>query len=141
MPAGTDNQERAGQGLWTTRLGAMSIPVDLDAIPEQLARFATAYLLTTSGTGVKAVTCAPVAEGALRRVAGPGRGSLANAGTQPQVTLLWPPTEATEPAGFTLLVDGTAARDGDDLVVTPTGAVLHRPAGSGHGPAVPGGCG
>ena len=43
--------------------------------------------------------------------------------------------------GLLLLVDGTAARDGEDLVVTPTGAVLHRPVGSDHGPAVPGGCG
>lgn len=119
----------------------MSIPVELDAIPEQLARFATAYLLTTSGTQVKAVAAAPVVEGELLRVPGPGRGSLANAEAQPAVTLLWPPTDETEPAGFTLLVDGAAARDGDDLVVTPTGAVLHRPAGSGHGPAVPGGCG
>lgn len=121
--------------------GSMSIPVDLASLPEQLERFATAYLLTTSGTRVKAVTCAPAVQGSGLRVAGPGRGSLANAEAQPQVTLLWPPTSVTEPAGFTLLVDGTAVRDGDDLVVTPTGAVLHRPAGSDHGPAVPGGCG
>ena len=120
---------------------AMSIPVDLAALPEQLARFATAYLLTTSGSQVKAVAAAPSLESGLLRVPAPGRGSLANAEAQPAVTLLWPPTEATEPAGFTLLVDGTAAREGDDLVVTPTWAVLHRPAGSDHGPAVPGGCG
>ena len=119
----------------------MSIPVDLEALPQQLARFATAYLLTTSGTAVKAVAAAPVVQDGLLRVPGPGRGSLANAEARPAVTLLWPPTGATEPTGFTLLVDGTAARDGDDLVVTPTWAVLHRPAGSDHGPAVPGGCG
>lgn len=119
----------------------MSIPVDLEALPDQLARFASAYLLTTSGTRVKAVAVAPVPEDGVLRVVGPGRGSLANADAQPSVTLLWPPTERTEPADFTLLVDGTAARDGDDLLVTPTWAVLHRPAGSDHGPAVPGGCG
>ena len=41
----------------------------------------------------------------------------------------------------TLLVDGTAAVDGDDLLLSPTWAVLHKPAGSDHGPAVAGGCG
>ena len=119
----------------------MSIPVDLDALPAQVERFATAYLLTTSGEKVKAVAAAPVLEGGGLRVRGPGRGSLANAAAHPDATLLWPPTERTEPAGFTLLVDGTAAVDGEDLLVTPTWAVLHRPAGSDHGPSVAGGCG
>lgn len=118
----------------------MSIPVDLATIPEQLERFATAYLLTTSGEKVKAVAAAPVLEEGRLRVSGPGRGSLANAAAHPDVTLMWPPTGHTEPAGFTLLVDGTAAIDGEDVLVTPSWAVLHRPVGSDHGPAVPGGC-
>lgn len=118
----------------------MSIPVDLATIPEQLERFATAYLLTTSGEKVKAVAAAPVLEGGRLRVSGPGRGSLANAAAHADVTLMWPPTGRTEPAGFTLLVDGTAAIDGEDVLVTPSWAVLHRPVGSDHGPAVPGGC-
>lgn len=119
----------------------MSIPVDLATIPDQLERFGTAYLLTTSGEKVKAVAAAPVLEDGRLRVAGPGRGSLANAAAHPDVTLMWPPTGRTEPAGFTLLVDGTATVDGEDVLLTPTSAVLHRPAGSDHGPAVPGGCG
>jgi hypothetical protein len=28
---------------------------------------------------------------------------------------------------MTLLVDGTGAADGDDVRITPTGAVLHKP--------------
>ena len=118
----------------------MSIPVDLATIVDQLERFDAAYLLTTSGERVKAVTVAPVLEAGVLRVAGPGRGSLGNAGAHPDVTLMWPPTDRTEPEGFTLLVDGTAAVEGEDLRVTPTWAVLHKPAGSDHGPAVPGGC-
>lgn len=120
---------------------AMSIPVDLGSIPDQLERFAAAYLLTTSGERVKAVAVPVSPEGGALRVTTPGRGSLANAAAHPDATLMWPPTDATEPAGFTLLVDGSAVVDGDDLLLTPTWAVLHKPAGSDHGPAVPGGCG
>ncbi len=120
---------------------AMSIPVDLHSIPDQLRRFAAAYLLTTSGERVKAVAVGVAPEGEALRITTPGRGSLANAAAHPGATLMWPPTQATEPAGFTLLVDGTAAVDGDDLLLSPTWAVLHKPAGSDHGPAVAGGCG
>jgi hypothetical protein len=52
------------------------------------------------------------------------------------VSLLWPPAE---PGGYSLIVDGTAAagvREGR-LAVTPTRAVLHRPA-SAPGDARPG---
>lgn len=120
---------------------SMSIPVGLDELEAQLQRFGAAYLLTTSGERVKAVAVHVVPEGGRLRAGAPGRGSLANAATHPDVTLLLPPTDGTEPEGFTLLVDGTGAVDGDDLLVTPTWAVLHKPAGSDHGPAVPGGCG
>ena len=141
MVGATDNYGPAGARAVDDYAAAMSIPVELDSIAAQLQRFATAYLLTTSGEKVKAVAAAPVLEDGRLRVGGPGRGSLANAAAHPDVTLMWPPTERTEPAGFTLLVDGTAEADGEDLLVTPTWAVLHRPAGSDHGPAVPGGCG
>jgi len=62
-------------------------------------------------------------DGALR-VDTPGRGSIANVGVNQVVTLLFLPL--TNP-GMSLLVDGTAVADGDDIVITPTGAVLHRP--------------
>lgn len=137
----TDSPRTAGQRAVENYPATMSIPVDPAQLPAQLERFATAYLLTTSGTAVKAVAAAPVLQDGRLRVPAPGRGSLANVEAQPTVTLLWPPTGRTEPAGFTLLVDGEATPDGDDLLVTPTWAVLHRPAGSDHGPAVPGGCG
>lgn len=119
----------------------MSIPVDLATIADQLAPFGSAYLLTTSGERVKAVAVVVRPEGGTLHVAAPGRGSLANAEARPDVTLMWPPTDRTEPEGFTLLVDGTATAEGEDLRVVPTWAVLHKPAGSDHGPAVPGGCG
>ncbi len=58
-------------------------------------------------------------------VSGPGRGSVANVGANALVTVLFPPLAQR---GYTLLVDGEASVDGEDVLVTPSGAVLHRPA-------------
>jgi len=103
----------------------MSVLVDLADLPERLQEFDRGYLLTSKDGLVKAVSAwaVPAEDGTLR-VATPGRGSVANVAANPVVTLLFPPL--TSP-GMSLLVDGTAAADGDDVVVTPTGAVLHRP--------------
>ncbi len=68
-----------------------------------------------------------LADGVLR-VSAPGRGSVANVGGRDGgavVTLLYPPLASP---GLTLLVDGTAVVEGDDVVVTPTSAILHKPA-------------
>lgn len=103
----------------------MSIPVAVDRLAETLADFDAGYLLTTGDERVKAVSALPVLADGVLRVARPGRGSVANVTANPTVTLLFPPR--TAPA-MSLLVDGTAVVDGDDVVVTPTGAVLHKPA-------------
>ena len=52
------------------------------------------------------------ADGVLR-VTGPGRGTLANVDGNAAVTLLFPPLEQH---GYALLVDGTGAIDGEDVV-------------------------
>lgn len=103
----------------------MSIPVDVADLAQTLEGFGAGYLLTASETGtVKAVNAAPTLEDGVLVVRTPGRGSLANAAAHPSVTLLFPPLEAP---GYTLIVDGLAEALVDDLRVTPTGAVLHRP--------------
>jgi len=126
----------------------MSIPVDVAELGDALARHGSGHLLTTAlegpGAGrVKAVTVDPVLADGVLRVTGPGRGTLANVGGNAAVTLLFPPLEQH---GYALLVDGTGAVDGEDVVVTPTAAVLHRPRhhaeAAGHAPDAPhDGCG
>ncbi len=120
----------------------MSIPVDVADLNTALADFGAGYLLTAAPGGrVKAVTVEPRIVGGQMVVTGPGRGSVANVGANALVTVLFPPLTQR---GYTLLVDGEAHVDGEsgeDVVVTPAGAVLHRPAAHGDGPGPPDGCG
>lgn len=101
----------------------MSVLVDLADLPKTLADFDRGYLLTSKDGLVKAVSVRAVPDGGGLRVATPGRGSIANVGANPNVTLVFPPL--TNP-GMSLLVDGVGAIDGEDVLVTPTGAVLHK---------------
>lgn len=117
----------------------MSIPVDPTDLRTALADFGSGYLLTTSSPRVKVVTVDPVVDDAGRlRVAGPGRGTLANLAANAEVTLVFPPAERH---GHSLLVDGTGVVDGEDVVVTASAAVLHRPAAHADGPLPGDGCG
>jgi len=116
----------------------MSIAVDPADLAKALDGFAAGYLLTTKGGNVKVVTVEPTVADGVVLVESPGRGTLANLADNPAVTLVLPPLESK---GFTLLVDGTAEVSGDDVRVTPTGAVLHRPASHADGPPAPDGCG
>lgn len=117
----------------------MSIPVDPADLRTALAGFASGYLLTTASPRVKVVTVDPVVDDAGRlRIAGPGRGTLTNLAANAEVTVVFPPTERH---GHTLLVDGTGTVEGEDVVVTATAAVLHRPAAHADGPLPDDGCG
>lgn len=103
----------------------MSIPVDVNDLARTLTDFATGYLLSTTEGQVKVVSIAPELVDGVLLVRGPGRGSCANAAANPVVTALFPPLVAP---GFSLLIDGTASVDGEDLQITPTSAVLHQAA-------------
>ncbi|KQW48907.1 pyridoxamine 5'-phosphate oxidase [Nocardioides sp. Root1257] len=102
----------------------MSVLVDVADIPARLAEFDRGYLLTSKDGLVKAVSIRAVPEDGGLRISTPGRGSVANVGANPNVTLVFPPL--VDP-GMSLLVDGIGAVDGEDVLVAPTGAVLHKP--------------
>jgi len=104
----------------------MSIPVDLADLATTLADFDRGYLLTTTDGIVKAVSVRAVPAGGPLVVATPGAGSLRNVAANASVTLLFPPSDS---GGLTLLVDGTAVVEGDDVRVTPAHAILHRAVG------------
>lgn len=112
----------------------MSIPVELDKVADEVTARGAGYLLTSREDGrphSTQVTFA-IADGTLRAPA--GRTTAANVARVGLVSLLWPPTEE---GGYSLIIDGDATVDGDDgdryAVITPTHAVLHRPAPSGTG--------
>ena len=111
---------------------AMSIPVEVEALPETIARYGPAtFLLTTSDDGRPHATHVVVEVDGPRLRCPLGRRTARNGAAQPLVSFLWPPNE---PGGYSLIVDGEiavepAVCDGDAHgVVTATKAVLHRPA-------------
>lgn len=105
----------------------MSVKVDLDQLAGALTDFTFAYLVTV-GDDYRAHTVAVVpalVDGTLDigTVGGSTRRNLAK---HDGVTLVWPPRD---PGGYSLIVDGLAQPDDDDrLRITPSRAVLHRPA-------------
>lgn len=111
----------------------MSIRVETGSIAETMAGFAFAYLLTTGAAPRPHVVAVGVAalDGALR-VSEVGRSSRRHIEGNDAVTLLWPPPD---PGGYSLIVDGTARVRGDEVVVVPERAVLHRPAPDAPEPA------
>lgn len=107
----------------------MSITVELPELADAVAKYGFAYLLTTGDNGrAHAVAVQPRLADGRFTIDQPGRSSRRNAGTRPGVTLLWPPKNIDE---HSLIVDGDARlADDDALSLTPTRAVLHRPAPS-----------
>ena len=109
----------------------MSVAVELDRLRDEIARFgASPFLLTVDDDGrPHATVVAGTLEGDRFR-AGVGRRSASFADARPSVSLLWPPVE---PGGFSLIVDGTAAVEGEEVVVTAARAILHRRRADGPG--------
>lgn len=117
----------------------MSIPVELGELASAMSAFDYAFFLTVSdGARPHAVAVSPVwtADSASLTFEG-GRRTCANAAARPDVSLVFPPRE---PGGYSLIVDGSASVDAGAITVSPTTAVLHRPAPADHTPE-PGACG
>jgi hypothetical protein len=103
----------------------MSIAVPLDELEQKLADYPWGYLVTVRDDGRPQSLAVPtqMVDGVL--VASVGQRAALNATTRPNVTMLFPGTTGRD---FSLIVDGDALVDGDRIEVTPTWAVLHRPA-------------
>ena len=108
----------------------MSVPVPVERLRAAIAeRGSSAYVLTVSDDGRPHAVHASVTWVGDGLAVDVGRRSAANATARPSVSLLFP---VRADGDYSLIVDGTAAvassDDGHRLFVTPTKAVLHRPA-------------
>lgn len=103
----------------------MSIAVPLDELAHRLAAYPWGYLVTVRDDGRAQSLAVPTRYVNDALVATVGRGTAANATARPNVTLLFPGPTGGD---FSLIVDGDAKVDGDQLVIAPSWAVLHRPA-------------
>jgi hypothetical protein len=101
----------------------VSIAVGPEELRDRVAAYGpAAFLVTVNEAGRPHVVSVRVALEGDALLAGAGRTTAANVAGRPDVTLLWSPA----PDGYSLIVDGPAALRGDEVVVTPVRAVLHR---------------
>jgi hypothetical protein len=104
----------------------MSIPVALDGLRAAVAeRPPAAYLLTVSDDGRPHAVHVPLVWDGDRLAADVGKRTASNAAARPAVSLLYPLRRDDD---YSLIVDGTAEVGGQRVLVTPTKAILHRPA-------------
>lgn len=103
----------------------MSIAVDIAELPDVLGGYPWGYFTTVGDDGRAHLLAVPTdwRDGALHLQA--GKGSRANAAARPTVTIAFPGSDGS---GYSLIVDGRAEVRDEWVVVTPTWAVLHRPA-------------
>lgn len=106
----------------------MSIEVTLDELPAAVdGRAPTAYLVTVGEWGPRVVSVSVHVRADATMTVEVGRHTAANVAVRPAVTLFWP-VDFDDPK-HTLLVDGTAVASPsgrEQLVITPTSAMLHR---------------
>ena len=104
----------------------MSIPVPIERLRVATDERGTgAYLLTVSDDGRAHAVHVPTRWHGDQLVADVGTRSAANAAARPSVSLLYPVRNAGD---YSLIVDGTAVVEAGQVRITPTKAVLHRPA-------------
>jgi hypothetical protein len=108
----------------------MSVPVELEGLRAAIEeRGLAAYLLTVSEDATPHVVHAAFRWDGGALVADVGKRTVTNAAARPTVSLLFPLRDAGD---YSLIVDGSAvvttAGDVRRVHVTPTRAILHRPA-------------
>ena len=109
----------------------MSVKIEPRDIGAQLAGREFVYLITNSNERSHVVALRPVLTNNIARFVNTGRTPLANVAANSSVTLTWPPcdlSQSHEHAKYSLVADGVATIEGNELLVTITNAVFHRPA-------------
>ena len=109
----------------------LSIKIEPDLIGEHLAGREFVYLITNSNERSHVVALRPELTNNIARFANTGRTPLANVAANSSVTLTWPPCDSTqthEHSKYSLVADGVAVVEADEVLVTITNAVFHRPA-------------
>ena len=109
----------------------MSIKIEPTLIGEHLAGREFVYLISNSNERSHVVALRTVLTNNIARFANTGRTPLANVAANSSVTLTWPPCDSTqthEHSKYSLVADGMAVVEGDEVLVTITNAVFHRPA-------------
>jgi hypothetical protein len=104
----------------------MSLDVSLQRLADTVTRYHFAYLLTVGDNRrAHVVAVHPTLTNDTLVIEDPGRKTHVNLSAHPLITLVWPPTD---PSDYSLIVDGAGSMQNGKLVITPTRAVLHRPA-------------
>ena len=109
----------------------LSIKVEPTLIGEHLAGREFVYLISNSNERSHVVALRPVLTNNIARFVNTGRTPLANVAANSSVTLSWPPCDSTqthEHSKYSLVADGIAVVESDEVLVTITNAVFHRPA-------------
>jgi hypothetical protein len=116
----------------------VSVAVSLQELHERIeACGPRAFLVTVSEGGDAHVVSVVVRRDGDALAFDAGRTSRANLAARPAATLLWP-SRSFDNGEYSLIVDGdgVVAAGGENVVVHPAAAVLHRIAGSaGDGPS------
>lgn len=103
----------------------MSKVVDMQVLEKTVADYGLAYLITIAdGDRIHTSPVQPTLTGGELFVPAPSSRVLENTGQRPKVSLVWPPSE---PGGYSLIVDGAAELEGENLRVIPSRAIQHRP--------------
>jgi hypothetical protein len=103
----------------------MSKEVPLTELGEMLLRYPWGFLVTVGESGRARMLSVRTSFADGRLTVDAGSGTRTNVARQPDVTMVFPPADGRE---FSLIVDGHATVAGEQVVVTPANAVLHRPA-------------
>jgi len=109
----------------------MSIEVPVSDLPRTVEHCGWCFVVTSGQSGAHVLSLSPTWSDAGEAVFASGSGRLsANVASSGELTMVYPPFADGELAGYSLIIDSSAAMNDSDgrLYCTPLRAVWHRPA-------------